>query len=104
MTRLLIGLAGVVTFVVVYAVLQLGIRAAPASVATATPSVVARDSLAASLGDGQVAVALPVGGAQTLVIGLQPGARLDVLASVPDAASGRPLTAVVARGVTVVQQ
>ncbi len=103
MTRVLIPIAGVVTFAVVYIVLQLGLRLAPAGVGVATPAPVLRDSLATRLGDGQVAVALPVSGAQTLVIGLQPGARLDVLASVPESATGRPLTALVTRGATVVQ-
>jgi LysM repeat protein len=104
MPRLFIPLAGVLTFAVVYGVLLLGARgpeqpdgAAP----TATPA--SHSSLAQRLGTGQVAVALPVTTAPTLVMGLQPGARLNVLASVPDPDGGRPLSAVVARGLTVVQ-
>src|SRR5438034_7291040 len=104
MARLLIAAAGVLTFATVYFVLQFGLRQVPPPIIaqpTATPR--AEQSLAMRIGVGQVAVALPVGSAQPLVAGLQPGARLNVLASVPDAATGRPLTAVVARAVTVLQ-
>ena len=48
-------------------------------------------------------MALPIGAAEPLVRGLQPGARLNVLASLPDTDSGRPLSAVVTRGATIVQ-
>jgi hypothetical protein len=101
MRRILIPLAGLATFVAVYVVLQPG-ASRPAPVApTAAPTPV--NALATRLDADHVAVGLPTGSAAPLVTGLAPGARLNVLASLQDPDTGRPLTAVIARGATVIQ-
>jgi hypothetical protein len=101
MTRLLIAVAGLATFVVVYAVVQIGLRSpAPQSV---PPPPKPAETTATRLASGHVAVALPTRGAEALVRGLEPGARLNVLASMANPDTGRPLTAVVTRGATIVQ-
>src|SRR4051794_8119456 len=99
LSRVVIALVGALTFVGVYFGLQaLSMRPAPALETTPAPDTVTRH-----IEPGDVAVALPIGSAEPLVRGLQPGARLNVLASLPDTSSGRPLSAVVTRGATIVQ-
>jgi hypothetical protein len=52
---------------------------------------------------GLVALALPLSASEPLVCGLQPGARLNVLANVSEPGRNRTLSTIVARGATVVQ-
>jgi hypothetical protein len=110
---LLVIIAGVLTFGVVFGVLQAVTRSQPAPVAaivvaTRVPvptdvQVVARatDSLARGLVAGSVAIGVPSVGSEALLQGLQSGDRLDVLVSLPSPDDSRPVTAVVVRGATV---
>jgi len=103
--------AGLLTFVVTYALLEaVWTRAAaePANVTIApgpspTPAVaVAADSLGPRIAAGDVGVGLPTAGAEALLRDVRVGDRLNVLASVP-LGDGRPVTAVVVSGATVLQ-
>jgi LysM repeat protein len=113
---LVIVCAGLLTFGIVFALLAVGrLVAAPAPatvVVVATPDAVptpiqpvprATDSLAPSLAAGHVAIGVPSAGSEPLLQGVQPGDRLDVLASLPSPDDTRPVTAVVVRGATVVR-
>jgi len=103
--------AGLLTFVVTYALLEaVWTRAAaePANVTNVpgpspTPAVaVAADSLAPRIAAGDVGVGLPTAGAESLLRDVRVGDRLNVLASVAGG-DGRPVTAVVVSGATVLQ-
>ena len=105
---LVITCAGVLTFGVVFAVLQASSpEAAPDLAAvTATPAASigpASDSLALTMAAGQIAVGVPSAGSEPLLLGVQPGDRLDVLASLPSPADSRPVTVVVVSGATVLR-
>ncbi|HEV7663385.1 MAG TPA: LysM domain-containing protein [Chloroflexota bacterium] len=103
--------AGLLTFGVVFTVLQVTrSEAAPGQVAAITPAAepavtVPRqaDSVAPMVARGRAIVGVPIGGSEALLRDVQQGDRLDVLASVPSAADGRPITAVLVRGATVVR-
>ena len=101
--------AGLLTFGVVFVILQAsGPEAAPDLVAVAVtpeglPVGPASDSLALTMAAGQIAVGVPSVGAEPLLLGLQPGDRLDVLASLPSPADSRPVTVVVVSGATVLR-
>jgi hypothetical protein len=111
MPRLRAGLvvicAGILTFGVVFTLLQVSrSEAAPGQLVIApTPTVVlralAKDSLAGKIGTGTVAIGVPITGSDVLLRDVQAGDRLDVLASLPAPADGRPVTAIVVRGATV---
>ena len=106
---LVIGSAGLVTFGLVFTLLQVTrSEAAPGQLVSepaplVTPSTRALDSFAPKLAAGAVAVGVPIAGSELLLRDVQPGDRLDVLASLPSPGDGRPVTAVVVSGATVLQ-
>src|SRR5579859_6110779 len=106
---LIVVTAGVLTFGVVFTLLQVTrSEAAPTQLVVApTPTAEAavRDasSVAARIAAATVAVGVPITGSELLLGDVQPGDRLDVLASLPSPGDGRPVTAVVVRGATVLQ-
>jgi hypothetical protein len=100
--------AGVITFGVVFTLLQVTrSEAAPGqSIGDVSPTLVAaraKSSLASNMVAGAVAVGVPITGSELLLRDVQPGDRLDVLASMPSPADGRPVTAVIVRGATVLE-
>jgi len=106
---LVIFSAGLVTFGLVFTVLQATrSEAAPGQLASVPLPALARsarssDSLAPKLADGTTAVGVPITGSEVLLRDVQPGDRVDVLASLPSPADGRPVTGVVVRGALVLQ-
>jgi LysM repeat protein len=114
---LVIMAAGLLTFGVVFTILQAsGSEAAPdLLVVAATPAVSTRtegtglplspasDSVALTMAAGQVAVGVPSAGSEPLLLSVQPGDRLDVLASLPSPADSRPVSVVVVSGATVLR-
>jgi len=104
---LVIVCAGVLTFGVVFTLLQVSrSEAAPGQLVIApTPTLVlrplAKDSAAGKMSAGTVAIGVPITGSDVLLRDVQTGDRLDVLASLPAPGDGRPVTAVVVRGATV---
>jgi LysM repeat protein len=105
---LVILCAAVLTFGVVFGVLLASRpEAAPElAVVTATPVLPAgpaSDSLALKMAAGQVAVGVPSAGSEPLLLSVRPGNRLDVLASLPSPADGRPVSVVVVNGATVLR-
>jgi LysM repeat protein len=82
-------------------------RAAPSDQSqTDSPTRVyalAADSLVPRIASDDEAVGLPVSSSEVLLRNVQPGDRLDVVASLASRADGQPLTTVVARGVTVLK-
>jgi hypothetical protein len=98
-----IAAAGLLTFVAVYVALQLATRppdeVAPAEIAISR----AADSLTPRISPGLVALALPLSGSEPVTRALRPGARLNVLANLTEPGRSRQLSAIVARGATVVQ-
>jgi len=104
---LVIACAGLLTFGVVFTLLQVTrSEAAPGqpvvvSTPTLAPGVLAKDSLAVKMAAGTIAIGVPITGSELLLRDVQPGDRLDVLASLPSPGDGRPVTAVVVRGATV---
>jgi hypothetical protein len=100
--------AGLLTFGVVFTLLQVRqSQAAPellvvAPTATAAPAL-ASDSMAATMAAGKIAVGVPSAGSEALLLGAQRGDRLDVLASLPSPADSRPVTVVVVSGATVLR-
>ena len=104
---LVIVCAGVLTFGVVFTLLQVTrSEAAPGQlVLVPTPTLVprglAKDSLAPRVVAGTIAIGVPITGSEVLLRDVQAGDRLDVLASLPAPGDGRPITAVVVRGATV---
>ncbi len=63
----------------------------------------APDSLARRLPGDQVAVGVPIGGSEALLRDVQPGDRLDVLASLAAGQIDQPVTAVIVSGATVLR-
>jgi hypothetical protein len=105
---LLIASAALLTFGVVFTLLHVTRSAAAPSdivvpLATAEPLVSVADSLATQLVDGQIAVGVPTTGSEPLLRDVQPGDRVDVVASLPSPEDGRPVTAVLVRGATVLR-
>src|SRR5450432_1523632 len=106
---LVILAAGLLTFGVVFTILQAsGSEAAPdLLVVAATPAVLplspASDSVALTMAAGQVAVGVPSAGSEPILLSVQPGDRLDVLASLPSPADSRPVSVVVVSGATVLR-
>jgi hypothetical protein len=107
---LVIVCAGVLTFGVVFTLLQVGrSEAAPGQLVIApTPTVVlralAKDSLAGKMVGGTVAIGVPITGSDVLLRDVQAGDRLDVLASLALPADGRLVTTAVVSGATVLRQ
>jgi hypothetical protein len=105
---LVIFCAGVLTFGVVFTLLQVTrSEAAPGQLAVApTPTLVARplakDSVAGKIVAETIAIGVPITGSEVLLRDVHAGDRLDVLASLPAPGDGRPVTAVVVSGATVV--
>jgi LysM domain len=102
--------AGLLTFGVVFTLLQVTRSAAAPSQVVVEPSptltqlVRATDSIATQLVDGQTAIGVPISGSEPLLRDVQPGDRLDVVASLPSPVDGRPVTGVIVRGATVLRQ
>jgi hypothetical protein len=101
--------AGLLTFGLVFTLLQVTRSAAAPSQVVAEPAapltqlVKTSDSLASRLVAGQTAIGVPITGSESLLRDVQPGDRLDVVASLPSPEDGRPLTGVVVRGATVLR-
>jgi hypothetical protein len=102
--------SGLLTFGVVFTLLQVTRSAAapsqvvPEQSPTQTQLVRATDSLATQLVGGQTAIGVPISGSEPLLRDVQPGDRMDVVASLPSPEDGRPVTAVIVRGATVLRQ
>jgi hypothetical protein len=107
---LVIVSAGLLTFGLVFTLLQVTRSAAapsqvvPEPAPTLTQQVGATDSLRLRLEAGQTAIGVPIAGSEALLRDVQPGDRLDVVASLPSPEDGRPLTGVLVRGATVLRQ
>jgi hypothetical protein len=93
---------GVVTFAVVFGLLQLP-RPATVPVADAQPTPAPADGDVIALAAEQVAIGLPTAGSEALLRSVQTGDQVDVLASLPSAAGSQPLTAVVVSAATVLR-
>jgi LysM repeat protein len=111
---LVIVCAGLLTFGVVFALLQLTrSEAVPAQAVTVVTAALpptqvqpvprATDSLAGLLAVGHVAVGVPSTGSEPLLQNVEPGDRLDVTAVLPSPDDTRPVTAVVVSGATVLR-
>ena len=98
---LTVVVAGVLTFGIVYGLLTV-LPKPQGPQNSDTVQTRAADSYTPKIDSRRIAVALPVGGAEPLMRGLQAGDRVNVVASVADPQTGRPLTAVVTRGATLV--
>jgi LysM repeat protein len=99
---------GMATFLIVFVMLQLGPTEQPAPLVEAPPLTVlpsARlgNSLATGIAASHVAVGVPTAGWEQLLGGVRAGDRLNVMASLPGADDGRPVTAVVVSGANVLQ-
>lgn len=64
---------------------------------------VAADSLESHIAADNLAVGVPIAGSEALLRNVQPGDRLDIVASFPAPTNGQPLTTVLVRGATVLQ-
>jgi hypothetical protein len=99
--------AGLLTFGIVYMLLEVSRSSAAPNeaviVPTPAPSAIARATDALPVAAGERVVAVPITGAESLLRGVRPGDRLDVLASLSSPDDGRPVTSVVVRGATVVR-
>jgi hypothetical protein len=108
-SALIILLAGFVTFGVVFMLLEFSRSQAAPTETLATPppvstaAAVAADSITPGLRDGELAVGVPIAGYEVLLRDVQPGDRLDILASLSSAKDSQPITAVVVRGATVLR-
>ena len=107
---LLILAAGLLTFGIVFSFLQFSpSRAEPSEQTEPTPAAsvaaypVATDSLAPQIDAGDEAIGVPSAGSEALLRAVQRGDRLDIVASLVSPRDGQPLTAVVARGATVLR-
>jgi len=106
---LVIVLLGLLTFGVTFTLLEFSrSQAAPAETLSPPPEptaapAVAFDSFARTLQGGKLAVGVPISGSETLLRDVQPGDRLDVLASLSGLQDAQPVTAVVVRGATVLR-
>ena len=105
-----IVVVGVLTFGVVFALLEFSSSAAAPSPASPTElpgstptSVTAPDSLEPRLASENLAIGVPTAGYEVLLRDVQPGDRLDVVASLTTPQSGKAVTAVLVRGATVVR-
>ena len=101
--------AVLLTFGAVFGLLQVS-RSTAASdlpVVVSTPAAVplspASDSAATAMSAGMIAVGVPSAGSEQLLAGVQPGDRLDVLASLPSPSDNRPVSAVVVSGATILR-
>jgi hypothetical protein len=104
---LIVICAGLLTFGIVYTLLEVSrSSAAPSDVIlmpTPSPAPITRPTDAVPVAAGARVVALATTGAESLLRGVHPGDRLDVLASLSSPNDGRPITSVVVRGATVVR-
>jgi hypothetical protein len=101
---------GLLTFGVVFSLLEFSPSAAapgqpaPTTAPTPTPGLAtAADSLEPRIDSGNLAIGVPVGSSEALLRNVQPGDRLDIVATLVAPQSGQPLTAVLVRGATVVR-
>lgn len=104
---LIIGI-GLLTFGAMFTLLEVTrSEAAPsqsaAALAVSADNPLAVSSFALRMAPGEIAVGLPSAGSEPVLRTLQPGARIDVLASVPSRGDAGPLTAVVVSGATVLR-
>jgi LysM repeat protein len=104
---LVVVCVGLLTFGVVYTLLEVSRSSAAPNdvviVVTPTPLAIARPTDAVSVDAGQRVVAVPIMGSESLLRGVHPGDRLDILASLSSPDDGRPITSVIVRGATVVR-
>jgi LysM repeat protein len=104
---LIVVCAGLLTFGIVYTLLEVSRSAAAPSdviiVPSPSPAPIARPTDAVPVDAGERVVAVPVTGSESLLRGVQPGDRLDILASLSSPDDGRPVTSVAVRGATVVR-
>jgi LysM repeat protein len=100
---------GLLTFGVVFSFLAFSPsraepgQAAPTEISTPSVLAVATDSLEPRIAADDLAVGVPIAGSEGLLRNVQPGDRLDIVASFAAPADGQPLTAVLVRGATVLQ-
>jgi len=78
-------------------------QAVPTETATAPTLSVAADSLEPRISADSLALGLPIAGSEALLRNVQPGDRLDIVASFAAPGDGQPLTTVLVRGATVLQ-
>jgi hypothetical protein len=99
--------AGLLTFGAVFTLLEFSPSAAAPSqlppMPAPTNTALATDSFAAKLHPGELAVGVPIAGAEALLRDMQPGDRLDIIASLTAASDAQSVTAVVVRGATVLR-
>jgi len=106
---LIILAVGILTFGIAFSLLEFSpSRAEPGqSVPTEPPAPtvipVAADSLEPSIQAGNLAIGVPVAGSEALLRNVQPGDRLDIVASLTPPATGTPFTTVLVRGATVIR-
>jgi hypothetical protein len=105
-------LTGLLTFGIVFTLLEFSrSQAAPADTSPSQTNpasralpVVAGDSLVRSIRPDNLAVGVPVPQSEALLLrDVQPGDRLDILASLSSPRDAQPVTAVVVRGATVLR-
>jgi hypothetical protein len=100
---------GLLTFGVVFSFLAFSPSRAepgqtvPTETSTPRPLAVAADSLEPRIAPDDLAVGVPIAGSEALLRNVQPGDRLDIVASFAAPANGQPLTAILVRGATVLQ-
>lgn len=95
---------GLLTFSIVFSLLQLTRSGATAGQAASAPAPdLLRDnsSPGSMVAAGTTVVGVPTTGSELLLRDVQPGDRLDVLASLASPRDNRPVTAVIVRGATV---
>jgi hypothetical protein len=108
-TALVIVALGVLTFGIVFSLLEFSPSRAepdqpvPAEPPTPTAVAIASDSLAPSVAAGNLAIGVPIAGSEALLRNVQPGDRLDIVASLTPPRTGTPFTTVLIRGATVVR-
>jgi LysM repeat protein len=101
--------AGLLTFAFVFTIMQVSRSQAAPELIVIVPTPAAlpvspdSDSLAVSMAASHMAVGVPSTGSESLLLGAQPGDRLDVLASLPSPEDARPMTVVVVSGATVLR-
>jgi Tfp pilus assembly protein FimV len=107
-SALAIVVVGVLTFGVVFTLLEFSPSAAAPGAGSATEQpaatpgfVTAPDSLEPRVAPDNLAIGVPTAGYEVLLRDVLPGDRLDIVASLTAGQSSQPLTAVLVRGATV---
>ena len=106
---LAVVILGLLTFGVVFSFLAFSPSSAepgqtlPTQRPTPPVRAVAADSLESHIAADNLAVGVPIAGSEALLRNVQPGDRLDIVASFPAPTNGQPLTTVLVRGATVLQ-